>query len=74
MCFSLNVCTWSPLRAFQTRAEKSAEAVAASIAGSFRMQDHTAPCRSTQGVARAWQDERWKYVGAFAAKVCLIVT
>lgn len=42
LCWKL--CVWSPVSAFQTFAEKSADAVAATSAVSFSTADHTAPC------------------------------
>ena len=41
-----NLWSSSPVIAFHTQAEKSAEAVAAIVAASFRMHAHTAPCSS----------------------------
>jgi len=47
MCLCWKLCVSSPVRAFQTLAEKSADAVAATSAVSFRTQDQTAPCART---------------------------
>lgn len=45
MCPCLKLCVSSPVRAFQTFAEKSADAVAATSADSLSTHDQTAPCK-----------------------------